>query len=281
MVTDSALSHLLAVPILAVSVCAMASPAQPRFDVVSIRRSPQPGRIVDSVVSNFLKSVASSSRNGRFRMDGPASVPVSMLIRLAYNLEDFQVEGLPSWGNSERYAVIAKAPDNTTFEQMRPMIAAMLADRFQLRFHRETRELPIYELTIGRGGLKVLASRQGECLALDKDHPRPEPGKPHLPFCGAVVRQRDSIEAGGISMAKLAELLSEQAGRPVVDKTGFTEAFNLQLNFSPEISIQGDSGAAVPSLFTALQEQMGLRLESSKGPVEVLVIDRLEKPSEN
>ncbi len=241
--------------------------AEPAFDVVSIRRSPQSGRAMDSVVSNLMKSVAYGSRNGRFRMEGLASVPLSMLIRLAYRLEDFQIEGLPSWGNSERYEIIAKAPGDATFEQMRPMIGALLADRFQLKFHRETRELPVYELTIARGGLKILAAKQGECLPPD--------------HCGAVVRGRDSIEAGGISMTKLTEILSEEVGRPVLDKTGFTETFNLQLKFSPDMPANGDSGVGDASIFAALREQMGLRLQSGKGPVELLVIDRVEKPTEN
>src|SRR3569623_737409 len=218
-------SRWLAVLILSVPIIC----AEPRFDMVSIHRSPQSGRVMDSVVSNLMKSVANGSWKNRFRMEGLASVPLSMLIRLAYKVEDFQMEGLPSWGNSERYAIVAKAPDDATFEQMRPMIGSLLADRFQLKFHRETRELPVYLLTIARGGLKILAAKQGECLLPD--------------HCGGVVRQRDSIEATGISMTKLAELLSNEVGRPVLDKTGFAETFNLHLNFSPDMLSGGDPAA--------------------------------------
>jgi uncharacterized protein (TIGR03435 family) len=206
-----------------------------------------------------------------------------VLIELAYNVRDFQIQNLPSWGTSEKYEVIAKARDNATFEQMRPMLRSLLADRFQLALHRETRELPIYRLTIAKGGLRIVGAKEGSCITLDPDHPQPppDPGKPHAPFCGGVVRMRNSIEAGAISMPKLSEILSDEVRRTVTDNTGFAEAFNLHLEFAPDLSANGPETQAGDSIFTALQNQMGLRLEATKGPVEVLEIDRAERPSGN
>jgi bla regulator protein blaR1 len=265
----------------------------PKFDVASIKPAGGGSNLPpDSVQLNWLMGSARASKNGRFS----ETVPLSLLIQLAYNVEDFQVLGAPSWTKSDRYAVVAKADGNANFEQMRTMLQALLADRFHLALRRETREIPVYELTVAKGGLKIEAAKAGSCVTFDPDTPRPplNPNRPppQLNICGAVRRailsfapaRRDRIEAVGISMPKLIEMLSGEVGATVVDKTGFTEKFDFRLEFASEQAVGVGPEAVSPgdlSIFAALQEQLGLQLKPAKGPVEVLVIDHVERPSEN
>jgi uncharacterized protein (TIGR03435 family) len=153
-------------------------------------------------------------------------------------------------------------------KQNRQMVQTLLADRFQLQFHRDVKELPVYVLTVAKNGPKLQEAK-------DARH-------------GIAGRPR-SIESKGADMPALAATLARRLGRTVIDKTGLTGLYDFTLTFSPidapavgpagQLSPETDS--AEPSIFTALQAQLGLKLESSKGPVAVLVIDRAEKPSEN
>jgi bla regulator protein blaR1 len=260
----------------------------PKFDVASVK--PVRGssnRPPDSFELNWLMRTGRSSRNGRFAIE---ETPLSLLIRTAYNVKGFQIVGGPSWTNSDRYDVAAKSEGNATFEQMRPMLQSLLADRFALTLRHETRELPTYELVVAKGGLKIQAAKEGSCITLDPNNPPPfNPNRPPGPLnvCGgerrAVVslapERIDRIEAVRISMPRLIEIVSEYVGRIVVDKTGFTGMFNFQLEFADEQGATADLSG--PSIFMALQEQLGLQLKSAEGPVEVLVIDHVERPSEN
>jgi uncharacterized protein (TIGR03435 family) len=207
-------------------------------------------------------------------------MPVSVLIQIAYNVKDFQLDGGPSWVRSDRYEVDARADGPSTFEQMRPMLQSLLADRFKLTLRRETRQLPVYDLRPDRGGLKIMPMKEGGCL----------PAGQAIPFgplntCGGVRRQRAHdrhvLEAIGIPMTKLVELLSDDVGRVVIDNTGFTNLFSVRLEFAPVALQVAPADSSVPPLFDALQEQLGLRLEPGRAPVEVLVIDRVERPSPN
>jgi uncharacterized protein (TIGR03435 family) len=219
-------------------------------------------------------------------------VPLHFLIQLAYNVKDFQIQAAPSWLNSDRYDVEAKANTDVTFAQMRPMLRAVLADRLRLSLRIETRELPVYELTVARGGFKIAAIKDGDCVTSSPNaspSPRPLSIGP-LNVCGGVRRQilrpvperTDRIEAVGIAMAKLIEILSGDIDRSIIDKTGFTDVFNVHLEFAPNLPIgEVSGGATAPSLFTALQEQLGLKLEPTRGRADVLVIDHVEKPTPN
>jgi bla regulator protein BlaR1 len=283
-----------------------ATPAAQKFEVASIKpvsrgMNPPP----NSIELNFLRAVAHVSRNGRFNMK---TVPVSLLIQLAYNVQDSQVLGEPSWTNSDRYDVVAKADSNANFEQMRPMLQSLLTDRFKLRLRRETRELPVYELAVAKGGLKIEAAKEGSCVTFDPTKPPPQfnPNRPPPPLniCGGVNRQilggpqerRVRINAIAVRIPKLIEIISDDVRRIIVDNTGFNEKFDVHLEFAPsEVFGNGlgpappiDSGTAAPpadpsgvSIFSALQQQLGLRLRLTKLPVEVLVIDHVERPSEN
>jgi uncharacterized protein (TIGR03435 family) len=176
---------------------------------------------------------------------------------------------------------------------MMPMLQVLLEDRFQLRFHRETREMPIYALTVAKSGRLPPA----DCVQYDeKNRPAPPaPGQPPIRFCGNIRGGRSgpnsTLDAMGISMADFIRWLSNTTGRTIVDKTGFTGTFDAKMEYLPEMAqgmpATGDGAApaavenVAPSLFTALQERLGLKLESERGPVEILVIDRVERPTEN
>jgi uncharacterized protein (TIGR03435 family) len=275
------------------------SPTTVTFEVATIKPH-KDMRPLDSVDLNFLEAIAKKSKHGRFRVE---RVPLTLLIEWAYNLKDFQVVGLPSWANSDGYDISAKAEGDATFEQMRPMLQSLLAERFNLTFHRGTKELPVYELRVAKGGLKIAATKEGGCIVINPDSP-PAPRTPdHSPellnICGGVRmaffdvshEQIESIEAFGISMPKFVEMLSSEVGRTTIDKTAFTESFDVHLRFAPDVMSADNPGQAslsdqpadssAPSIFYALQEQLGLRLQSARGPVEILAIDHVERPSEN
>jgi uncharacterized protein (TIGR03435 family) len=240
--------------------------------------------------------VAQTSHNGIFNMRG---VPLSVLTRLAYNVEDFQIIGLPAWASVEGYDISAKASAPVSVEEMRPMLQALLAERFQFAFHRETKELPVYDLDLGKSGSK-LERTTGGCMP-DATPPR-KPGEAPAPLktCGGVRRMTlsppphavERLEMYGVPVSRLVEILANDVGRTVIDKTGLEGDFNFRLDFAPmESSAIGPAPAfheseppsspAGLSIFTALQSQLGLRLKPTKGPVGVMLIDRVERPSGN
>jgi len=199
------------------------------------------------------------------------------LLTVAYEVRDFQILGGPSWINSERYDIEAKTDGNTAPQQMaEPMLQALLEERFKLKVHRETKELPIYVLTVAKSGLKIQPAKDGSCITIEPGKPA-APGQKQSDFCGFHVIGRGRLDATNTSVPDLATTFSAALHRTVVDKTALTEAFDVHLRFAPEDAADSTN----PSIFTAVQEQLGLRLESGKGPVEVLVIDQVERPSEN
>ncbi len=216
----------------------------PAFEVASIRPS-DPGDVGNQ---------AFSSPGGRFTAINDT---LKSLIRFAYGLQDYQVSGASGWMDSAAYDIKAKA-ENDTVSDFRPLLQALLADRFQLKFHRETKELPIYALMVGKTGPRLHAVNGAG------------PG---------VGMRKGRFNGRGADMPTLASVLSGQLGRLVLDRTGVSGFYDFTLTFEPDDSRTADT--AGPSLFTALQEQLGLKLESQKGPVETLVIDHAEKPSAN
>jgi uncharacterized protein (TIGR03435 family) len=178
--------------------------------------------------------------------------------------KDYAIAG-PAWLKTERYDIVGKIPAGTTFEQMRRMLQATLTERFKLALHRETKEIPIYALTVGREGLKI---------------------KPTEPGHGGFSVGRGHIEARGGALAAFADRLSQMLDRPVVDSTNTPGVFNFTLDWSPDQPMTGpgddNTSTAGPSVFSAIQQQLGLRLEARRGPVETLVIDRGDRvPIEN
>ncbi len=205
------------------------------------------------------------------------------LIGAAYNIdESFQVSGGPRWSETERWDIVAEAAPNVrtaSFEWWRPMLQSLLADRFRLVLHRETKESPVYELVAAKSGIKIAPLKEGACMVADPQQPPPvRPGETPPRLCNNLRHTRGRVEAIGVDMTRLANTLAAILNRAVINKTGFNGTFDLDLQFAP---MEDTADTARPSIFTALQEQLGLRLESAKGPVAVLVVDHVERPSEN
>jgi uncharacterized protein (TIGR03435 family) len=256
---------------------------------------------------------------GRGRFEA-VNVPVRLLIRQALRLPDYQIAGEPDWTATTRYSVIAKPPDGSLPNAMSTMLANLLRDRFKLTTHTETRELPIFNLVVARDDRRLgpdvkesaadcqamIAARRGGAArgggadasgrggppAPGAPLPPPPPFDPSAPpTCGSFRMGPASGGASGQSMAQLAQLLSGQTGRPVIDRTGLTSLYDFSLKFARDAGLPsgpfgppppGAQPPAVdpdlPNIFTAVQEQLGLKLNSGRGPFEVTVIDRIEKP---
>lgn len=241
---------------------------------------------------------------GRFVTENTS---LKMLLAFAYGVKQYQLTGLPGWAESDRYDINAKAenvtpeeaapmtkmPSQTEMEErqkkLRAMLQDLLADRFGLKVHRETKEMPVYALVVAKGGTKLLASNPDAPPLVE-----PPPGRggdsPKPPFRASLMRMGPGgLTAQELDMPALAGQLSQILGRTVIDKTGLTGKYDLKLTWTPDQPPQGlPPGDAPPpatengpSLFTAIQEQLGLKLDSTRGPVELIVIDHVEKPSEN
>lgn len=269
-----------------------ADPSGPAFEVVSIK----PNRAADA------RQGFRSAPGGRYIWTANT---LKALISVAHQRNAFdnrEITGGPPWVDTERFDVQVKAEDGAVLNDrdgfpgpLFAMIRAMLADRFALRAHNEVRERPVYALTVSRpdqrlgSGLKKVDT---DCAAAMRELAAPTPGAarprgaPPCSFGGGPGR----IEGNTVSLAFLANVLSRQVGRPVVDRTGISDYFNLTLEFAPEGDARTANGPPVPqpqtvgdapSIFTALQEQLGLKLESTRAPVDVLVIDSASRPTEN
>jgi uncharacterized protein (TIGR03435 family) len=275
------------------------------FETASVTRDQRPGpegpgplRLEASLMRHVMSRSAADlprardGEGGLFRMGGP----VSTLIQAAYNVTHFQIEGGPDWVFSDRYLIDARTPADATADQKRAMLQSLLADRFHLTLRRETRTLPVYELAMSDGGLRISPAKEADCITtkeirwdvIDLEAPlfvcdgwrrralsqspetRPRPQWPRV----------HRIEAGRASMAALIDYISPDLDRPVVDRTGFTERFNFVLDFaaSPDMDRIATSG---PTIFAALQEQLGLQLMPADLPIEVLVIERIAPPPGN
>ena len=241
------------------------SQAVKEFDVTSIKpHKDDDGRVGISIAPG-----------GLFRA---TNAPLNMLMQTAYDLRPGQLVGAPKWIDAARYDIEAKMaeppPQNAGPDGLRPYLQSMLEQRFQLKSHREMRDMQVYQLVAGKGGPKMKeadAAGQG---------PRIRMG-------------RGLITATQINMDQLARELSRQLGSPVVNQTGLTGNFDLELKFTPEGPAgpggpggAGGEGASAPggdgpTIFTAIQEQLGLKLESKKSAVNVFVVDKIEKPEEN
>jgi uncharacterized protein (TIGR03435 family) len=186
-------------------------------------------------------------------------------LKFAYSVTtNEQIVG-PDWVNQKlvRFDVTAKAAPGTSDDELLLMLRGLLAERFQMALHTEQREMTHYELVVGKNGPKLKESTVG-----------PEEGR------GAA--RLDGISSNRMQMNKLAMLLSRMTRMPVLDRTGLTGFYQFDLKYADEVSREQAENPAGPSLFTAVQEQLGLKLESKKGPVEVLVIDHVQKiPLEN
>ena len=224
------------------------------------------------------------------------------LIRFAFAIDDALIVGAPAWIGSARFDVVATGPPQVPAETTRGMVRALLRERFNLQSRREARELPVYELRRrtrqdARRGANIRPAAVA-CIERDARTPRPSPPATlppaHEPVpCGLRVAF-GHISGGGITMEELSTALTQPSARPVLNRTALAGAFDVVLNFTPEAlrlaGAPGPDGSQADnptpavdrtgtSLFTAVQEQLRLRLDSSRAPVEVLVIDHIERPT--
>lgn len=200
-----------------------------------------------------------------------------VLIAAAYNLPPRAVSGGPAWLDSDRYDVHAETPGDVrpgTEEQL-AMVRRLIADRFQLKFHREDKEFSVYAFSIAKGGAKLKVS----------DPVTAPEGPPLLAF----VMSPDMIHLPGhaVSMAELCAVFQRAAlDKPVIDRTGLTGRYDFDLEFAPDESLfggvfQAPDNPSKPGLFAALQEQLGLRLDATRGTISAIVIDHIDRPSDN
>jgi uncharacterized protein (TIGR03435 family) len=267
----------------------------PAFEVATIK----PGADGDRVMMMFTQDGVSIK-----------GVPMQMILREAFRTEDDHVFGAPSWAKSTRYDIEAKvaaedAPKlkDLKGEQRMQMLVPLLVERFNLKYHHETRELTTYSLVVAKGGVKMKESATSD--AAPKDAPKEAGAKeapkeisadaPKAPPKGSrlMMTGPGRIESEGTPTQFLAHVLSQQLGKTVVDKTGLTGKYDYTLQWTPDDATpaggagggpERDENAAPaggPSLFTAVEEQLGLKIESTKGLVDVIVIDRLDLPSAN
>lgn len=215
-----------------------------------------------------------------------SNVTVKILLQQAYNIRDFQIVGGPSWISTERYDIVAKPEGSATDAQVKVMLQSLLKDRFKLEFRRETRELPTYALVIAKGGPKLKVSDAPREDQEDRGGGRGEGGGGGRR--GMVRMGRGHFEATGAPISALINQLAIALRRSVIDKTGLTGEYDFNLDWAPDETGRGPAAegssstdAEGPSIFTALQEKLGLKLEATKGPVEVFVIGSAEKASEN
>jgi uncharacterized protein (TIGR03435 family) len=272
------------------------SPANsPAFEVASIKANTSGERRVGIGIQP----------GGRFTA---TNVPLRVLIRNAYQVQDTQLVGGPDWIDSARFDIAAKAegdvpptPPGGPPGPMQLMLRTLLVERFKLAVHHETRELPVYALVFARSDGKLgpqLHPASVDCEALratgrDRGAPPPFPQPGERPTCGMRLGP-GQMAGGGYPLSQLATTLSSFVQRVVVDRTGLAGNFDFDLTWSPD-QFQGGgplgplpgserpvgSDSSAPSIFTALEEQLGLKLASQKGPVDVLVIDRVERPTED
>ena len=270
------------------------SPAATGFDIASIKPTTQQGPDIQGLGNVRILP------GGRLLAE---KVLLRYFIQSAYEVKPFQLSGGPAWINSAHYDIDAKAEGNPNGGRMHQMMRALLEDRFKLKLHHETKQLPVYEVIVAKGGPKLLKPKEGGCIAPDADAGLfpPAPGQP-IP-CGRILMMMSpsgaQMRGGKVSMADLVTILSNVLGRTVVDKTGFQGRFDVHLEFTPDEALgglptpppalppSGDSVrfAAPPdsqgNIFEAIQEQLGLKLKPAKGPAHMLVIDSVERPSAN
>jgi uncharacterized protein (TIGR03435 family) len=254
----------------------------PTFDVVSVK----PNKSDSGMVRIMANPDGYSASN----------VSLKTLVQSAYGIREDLVSGAPSWADSARFDIDAKvagsdvdALKKLSPEQRRLILQPLLADRFKLKAHTETKQLPVYELVLAKGGSKLKEAAAGDTYANGIK------GPDGVGRGGMMRMGRGQLTAQGVPITSLTNTLSQQLHRTVIDKTGLTGKYDIELNWTPDQGsdpmFKGADGAqqrpdsapdaSGPSIFTALQEQLGLKLQSAKGPVETLVIDHVEMPSEN
>jgi uncharacterized protein (TIGR03435 family) len=238
-------------------------------------------------------------RPGTFTTKGTT---VKLLITIAYGVKEFQVSGGPGWINTDRFDVdgkmsdteveyLNKLPPDQQSTRMGLMVQGLLADRFQLKVSHATKDLPVYALVVAKNGPKLHEAKPGDT------YPNGIKGLDGVAHPGIMRMGPGQINGQALQMRQLATMLSQILGRDILDQTGLKGQYDINLQWTPDVGEgmmfgehagpkpPGDNPAPPestgPSIYTALQEQLGLKLDSTKGPVEIIVVDHVEQPSEN
>jgi uncharacterized protein (TIGR03435 family) len=238
----------------------------PKFEVASLKASPPE--------PSGLGGIRPAPGGERYVA---SNCPLKLLITVAFKIKGDLVLGGPGWINTERFDLNAKAAQPSTIDELRLMLQDLLADRFKLRYHRETRELPVYALSVEKGGpkLKAQESRNAGEQWIDQT----TAGMVHTKLSAKVV-----------TMDYLAFRLSQLLDRPVIDRTQLKGSYDFELAYTRDLPPGVPDGAQFngqpidtsgPTIFAAIRQQLGLELNPQKGPVEMIVIDHAEKPVEN
>lgn len=283
----------VAAPVFGQGAAAPAVVAAPVYDVVAIKPDKTGGGMMR--INNTADRFSATN------------VSLKMMIQSAYELQTADlISGLPGWADSARFdieakmdedaaAALQKLPMEERMAQRRSMMEAMLADRFKLKVHRDSKEMPMYALVIAKGGFKLKDADPNSTYANGIKGPD---GVSHA---GMMMMGNGTLRSQATPISNLLGPLSVQLHRQVVDKTGLTGKYDVALQWAPEdnqgpaapgaapapqpagpaTQAVGPPASSGPSIFTALQEQLGLRLEPIKGPVDTVVVDHVEMPSEN
>jgi uncharacterized protein (TIGR03435 family) len=245
------------------SVAQQKTPISPAYDVVVVRLN-------DSLTGGTSVNMDEATFQAK-------NVPLKHLMVIAYGIREGLIFGLPKWATSSRFDITAKItdPDSKTLrsisrEERQAMLASLLEDRFHLKLHTEVKTLPVYELVVAKGGPKLTTS------AL----PPPDAKNPDPLRIGNWNVQNTDIAATGVALSDLAGNLSLPLDRTVIDKTGLTGRYDFRLKWTAEGVATGATDDP-PDLFTAIQEQLGLKLQAAKGPVKTLVVDDVKQPTGN
>jgi uncharacterized protein (TIGR03435 family) len=259
---------------------------RPSFEVASVKPNTSAG-------PNQIR--VGMPGNGRFTIN---NMPLAELIRFAYELQPFQLSGGPDWINSQRFDITATTGGQSGPPLVRQMLQSLLAERFNLVVHTETKDMAIYEMVVARSDRRLGEKMRGsgpDCAPLTMpagmQQPPPAPAgaargtpPPGAPGCPTIFGN-GFLSARRTSMEQLARNLSRTVRRIVVDKTNLSGFYDIDLEFMPDGPLPQQAPGApqfpnpnpdAPSIYTALQEQLGLKLESARGPVEQMVIDRVE-----
>ncbi len=253
------------------------------YTSVALAQSPAPRPKFDAFEVATVKPADSGPKSGRFiKMDGTnrfveKDYTLKLLIAAAYDLNPRTISGGPSWMTTDHYDILALTPGEVrpNHDEQMSMLRSLLTDRFKLTFHREPKEFSIYELDVAKNGPKLKAST----AAADE---------PAIVGPAVVYPQRVVLPGRNATTGNLVSLLQRAIlDRPVVDKTGLSGRYDFDLDWAPDETQFGgalppaSATAASPPLFEAIQEELGLKLEATKGPVDALVVDTAERPAAN
>jgi uncharacterized protein (TIGR03435 family) len=278
-------------------------PMPPPPPPLQTEESPQAGKAPAKVPEFAVTSVKASKPEARmFRLMTPpngfstTNVPLKTLIEFAWDVNAERISGAPSWIEHTNYDIEAKVDDadismmrDLTPLQRREMVRKLLENRFALKVHEETKELPVYALVVAKGGPKLHDAKPGDTYANGFQGPDGKSGT------GAMMFSGKQLVAQGLPISSLTPTLTQQTGRTVIDKTGLTGKYDFTLDLpggqrpmpmakppdGSEAGANSTSDDSGPSIFTLVQDELGLKLESTKAPLPILVIDHVEQPSVN